>query len=464
MGNLYSTDLQNDVVSCSRLVSTTGDPQLQLDSISPSQLHHCPRPAPATSSIPQQQGNIGDNLVTNRETIVGLGLEAHADTYVYSLQNHSSNASSSGGVNTNVTGSNQIIDPTTNPTCDLKTSLLSQNPLSSLDAQVLLADNTHFEVSTAVSNDMKSLLQPSNMINIQQPNIQQTNISIQQTCVPVQQTSITCNVPIKSSVNSVNAGKRKGLPKGGYNQNQKPGSKPSSKEPHLDDMSSSFQPLADYIVKCLNNFGICVIDNFMGEPKGSDVLNEILELERGGRLKDGQLVSRSSTTKKIRGDKISWVEKGQEGYPDIGMLIQRIDTLVMKCNGHLGKYNIHGRTKAMVACYPSHGTGYMRHVDNPNEDGRCITCIYYLNKKWDVNKDGGLLRIFPSMCSHVADVEPKFDRLLFFWADRRNPHEVQPSFRTRYAITVWYFDAEERTKARHRFHIEEETKDGSQKA
>lgn len=44
---------------------------------------------------------------------------------------------------------------------------------------------------------------------------------------------------------------------------------------------------------------------------------------------------------------------------------------------------------------------------------------------------GGILRIFPEGKSYVADVEPIFDRLLFFWSDRRNPHEVQPSYATR---------------------------------
>uniref|UniRef100_A0A8C5FF46 hypoxia-inducible factor-proline dioxygenase n=2 Tax=Gadus morhua TaxID=8049 RepID=A0A8C5FF46_GADMO len=94
--------------------------------------------------------------------------------------------------------------------------------------------------------------------------------------------------------------------------------------------------------------------------------------------------------------------------------------------------------QAMVACYPGDGTGYVCHVDNPNGDGRCITCIYYLNKDWDVQQHGGLLQIYPEGHNVVANIEPLFDRLLIFWSDRRNPHEVKPAYATRYAHTLMH--------------------------
>ena len=51
---------------------------------------------------------------------------------------------------------------------------------------------------------------------------------------------------------------------------------------------------------------------------------------------------------------------------------------------------------------------------------------------FQLQQNGGLLRIFPEgWQDKVADIEPFFDRILFFWSDRRNPHEVQPAFKTR---------------------------------
>ncbi|KAJ8246130.1 hypothetical protein GJAV_G00263950 [Gymnothorax javanicus] len=216
---------------------------------------------------------------------------------------------------------------------------------------------------------------------------------------------------------------------------------------------SSPQKLAlEYIVPCMNKHGICVVDNFLGEQIGMCILEDVRALHQTGKFTDGQLVSqRSDSTRDIRGDKITWIEGREPGCQKIGFLMSRMDDLVRHCNGKLGSYRINGRTKAMVACYPGNGTGYVRHVDNPNGDGRCVTCIYYLNKDWDAKKHGGLLRIFPEGKAQFADIEPKFDRLLFFWSDRRNPHEVQAAFATRYAITVWYFDAEERARAKEKY-------------
>ncbi|XP_027951443.1 egl nine homolog 2 isoform X2 [Eumetopias jubatus] len=187
----------------------------------------------------------------------------------------------------------------------------------------------------------------------------------------------------------------------------------------------------DYIVPCMRYYGICVKDSFLGAALGGCVLAEVEALKRSGRLRDGQLVSqRAIPPRSIRGDQIAWVEGHEPGCRSIGVLMAHVDAVIRHCAGRLGGYVINGRTKAMVACYPGNGLGYVRHVDNPHGDGRCITCIYYLNQNWDVKVHGGLLQIFPEGRPVVANIEPLFDRLLIFWSDRRNPHEVKPAYAT----------------------------------
>ncbi|KAM4600017.1 egl nine homolog 1 isoform 2-T2 [Fundulus diaphanus] len=177
--------------------------------------------------------------------------------------------------------------------------------------------------------------------------------------------------------------------------------------------SLSPQKLAtEYIVPCMNKHGICVVDSFLGAETGLGILENVKGLYNTGRFTDGQLVSqKSDSTKDIRGDKITWIEGKEDGCEKISFLMSRMDDLIRHCNGKLGNYTINGRTK----------------------------------------EHGGLLRIFPEGKAQFADIEPKFDRLLLFWSDRRNPHEVQPAFSTRYAITVWYFDADERARAKEKY-------------
>ncbi|KAL5008644.1 hypothetical protein ScPMuIL_014225 [Solemya velum] len=230
-----------------------------------------------------------------------------------------------------------------------------------------------------------------------------------------------------------------------------------TKQTYLAVLESRNKSFGEYVVRCMNKFGVCVIDDFLGETKGSEIFQEVKNIQKLGLFKRGQLVNSSTTggptnsTKPIRGDFIHWIDGSEKYSKNIKLLVSTMDAVILHCAGQLGQYNINGRTKAMVACYPGNSSGYVRHVDNPNGDGRCVTCIYYLNKNWNGKADGGLLQIFPENQNRMASIEPKFDRLLFFWSDRRNPHEVQPCIRTRYAITIWYYDEDERERAVKRF-------------
>jgi len=46
-----------------------------------------------------------------------------------------------------------------------------------------------------------------------------------------------------------------------------------------------------------------------------------------------------------------------------------------------------------------------------------------------------------------VDIEPLHDRFLLFYSDKRCPHEVLAARAARYAITTWYYNADERRSA-----------------
>lgn len=44
-----------------------------------------------------------------------------------------------------------------------------------------------------------------------------------------------------------------------------------------------------------------------------------------------------------------------------------------------------------------------------------------------VLQKGGILKLYPGGGEKAVRILPILDRLLLFWSDRRNPHEVEPS-------------------------------------
>lgn len=221
----------------------------------------------------------------------------------------------------------------------------------------------------------------------------------------------------------------------------------------IDDIKRNQQTQmvrAKHVVEKLRKKGYCIIDGFLGDAKGHKVLWDVTKILRSGVMKDGELVPTNSPInqrKVVRGDKIAWITGKEEIYDNMKLIMDAIDRLMRYCKDSLTEEHvIKGRTPAMVACYPGDGTGYKRHIDNTQKDGRCITCLYYLNKGWDTEQNGGQLRVFPSVSEVPVDIDPIFDRLFVFWSDKRTPHEVLPAYAERFAITLWYFDSVEREK------------------
>lgn len=160
--------------------------------------------------------------------------------------------------------------------------------------------------------------------------------------------------------------------------------------------------ICQLVMQDLNRFGICVIDGFLDsivKDTGDNILAEVKQLYNNGLFREGQLVSSKALPFKIRGDRITWVDGTEPFCRNIGFLMQTLDSIVKRCNtmkgnGILSQYKITRRTQAMIACYPGDGTHYVKHVDNPNQDGRCITSIYYLNKDWDCQVSGVVIALY----------------------------------------------------------------------
>ena len=214
----------------------------------------------------------------------------------------------------------------------------------------------------------------------------------------------------------------------------------------------------------------CVLDGLLGRTFAGALRDEVAGVRAAGRLqlsklaggRNGSMLTYTHTA--VRGDLVGWFDGEEAGLWPHGTLVkylQKVDTLIAQLGERVPLLaHIASRSKAMIACYPGAGARYIRHCDNSCDSGRgerCngrrLTAIIYLNEGW-APLDGGELRVFapyaPKGQPAVADVQPLFDRLLLFFADYRVPHEVLAAHADRLAITLWYFDKAEYTRARER--------------
>jgi hypoxia-inducible factor (prolyl hydroxylase) len=217
------------------------------------------------------------------------------------------------------------------------------------------------------------------------------------------------------------------------------------------------------MVRQLNTNHYCVLDGFLGDVALRELRGEIESLHTNGTMKSGVLAggttgkNLSYVHEKVRGDLVHWMDPTDHGFTQMPIYMKKVDTLISE----LGQWcdaltNIKNRSKAMVTVYPGGGAHYVKHCDNhchsgdgENCNGRRLTTLLYLNPDWEPG-DGGELKIYhpaPRHSETKAVVSPIGDRLVVFWSDYRVPHEVTHSVKPRYAITLWYYNHDERSRA-----------------
>lgn len=149
------------------------------------------------------------------------------------------------------------------------------------------------------------------------------------------------------------------------------------------------------------------VDSFLGHAAAEALRSEVLQMHADGQLRPGLIEGGRATN--IRGDYVAYVdERAAQMYPvrdysrcsgtdytdnasllrnfslyiqGFGACLEAQDKFVGLLSRTVPELKCIGlsRQRAMVANYPSAGARYARHVDNPDQNGRKLTVILYLN-------------------------------------------------------------------------------------
>jgi len=170
-----------------------------------------------------------------------------------------------------------------------------------------------------------------------------------------------------------------------------------------------------------------------------------------GTSKSSSSLSSSLKQWTARGDYLVNVCEPDPRAPEVRCLTREMDELVwtLRCGGVNVSIPVANRLEpvtlredVMVAAYPGCSRGrYLRHMDCD----RCavLTTIVYLNENWKTEDCGQLILYERDGVTVKAEIFPKANRLVMFWSDDDNPHEVNSTMRDRFTMTIWYTNTAE---------------------
>ncbi|KAL1495569.1 hypothetical protein AB1Y20_016930 [Prymnesium parvum] len=217
------------------------------------------------------------------------------------------------------------------------------------------------------------------------------------------------------------------------------------------------------VVDALQERGWCALDGVLSREAVARIRAECTGLYRSGRYSPSYS-SVSETGEKIWRPHVHMMELDADSWkaaPTVVIFLSEVmATLPELVNQGLDA--LPGRHPAIsssifghkLAVSTSGGARYPRHLDNVSggEDKRKLTAVYYFNPGWDVDAQGGAIRMFDSVAPPVyTDIAPvgedNADRLLLFWSDllvhevlpMRTQHtsEVTADEHLRHTFTIW---------------------------
>ena len=223
------------------------------------------------------------------------------------------------------------------------------------------------------------------------------------------------------------------------------------------------QPLLRSHVQTLLTEDLVVVDGLLPPSAIAQCCKEAEALDAGGHLAPPAMHRALGD----RRDRLVGLDEGTELLPRdsaLGRLVSYLKSLAFDLSSLGYDEQLTVPASVMLACYDGQGAFYKPHMDSMNSDPRRLTAIVYLvPEDWDADPDadGGQLNwwlVPDEQAGRKTDavraeemkreppikqtLNPKAGRLVLFKA-RTVMHEVLPTHRKRFALTLWYFAGRE---------------------